>query len=264
LARWLGGDIRLKEGTMTTLKWAGKAPEATVGAGSGKRGPNRVSLAKRLAGYAAAAGATAAATLLPAQPAQAGIIYTPEDINFTSGIVFIDFNHVNEFKITNELGRYGVNSLSVIGNGNPAKVVVQGNGAAALAFGAMIGAGDKFTPPPAKMVSAYLTQQSTSLRFGGHWKNVSDEYLGLAFLINGQAHYGWAEFSVTASLSDDVVDATLLGYAYDTVANQSITAGQTTPGTPAGPEPGTLGLLALGSLGIALWPKQRLVAAKSK
>ena len=41
------------------------------------------------------------------------------------------------------------------------------------------------------------------------------------------------------------------GYAYDTIANQPIAAGQTST-----PEPGTLGLLALGSLGLGFWRRK--------
>jgi hypothetical protein len=50
------------------------------------------------------------------------------------------------------------------------------------------------------------------------------------------------------------ITANINEYAYDTVANQSIFAGQTTASTP---EPGTLGLLALGSLGFGFWRKRK-------
>jgi len=242
------------------------APETAGENGSvTRRSKDRVrgSFARRLASYGAAAGAAAAGTLVLAQPAQAGIIYTPKNINFTSGIVFMNLNGdgVNDFKITNELGFRDVNSVWVSANGHLGDVIVQGPGAAALSAGFVIGPGDQFKAGLANMVSATLSQ-SSSLYFRGNWNNVRQRYLGLAFLVNGQVHYGWAELDVSTSRQTWVVDTKLLGYAYDTVANQSIMAGQTTAATPAVPEPGTLGLLALGALGLAFWRKRQPDAAK--
>jgi hypothetical protein len=240
---------------------AGENPPAR--SRSGAKG--RDGFVRRLASYGAAAGAAAAGTLVVAQPAQADIIYTPKKINFTSGIVFIDFDGVNEFKISNEEGAFDVNSLWMSANGNQGKVVVQNGGAAALSAGVVIGRGDQFRWAGARMVSAALSQ-SSSLYFRGNWNNVRQDYLGLAFLINGKTHYGWAEFDVSTSRQTYVVDAQLLGYAYDTVANQSLMAGQTktTDATPAVPEPGTLGLLALGALGLGFWRRHHADAAKAR
>jgi hypothetical protein len=50
----------------------------------------------------------------------------------------------------------------------------------------------------------------------------------------------------------------LTGYAYNTVPNASITAGE---GFRT-PEPGTLGLLALGSLGLGFWRRRAGSATK--
>jgi hypothetical protein len=55
----------------------------------------------------------------------------------------------------------------------------------------------------------------------------------------------------------DGYNEVLTGYAYDTVAGQSILAGQT--GTP---EPGTLGLLALGSQGLGFWRRRKAVGSQ--
>jgi hypothetical protein len=82
-------------------------------------------------------------------------------------------------------------------------------------------------------------------RYYGSWINV-DRFLGLEFQINGSTHFGWAEFNVS------FLQATLGGYAYDTVAGQGLLAGQTSV-----PEPGTLGLLALGSLGLGFWRRRK-------
>jgi hypothetical protein len=95
----------------------------------------------------------------------------------------------------------------------------------------------------------------------GKWLNVQNHYLGLQFSINGQTHYGWARFTVT--LKSGIV-GTLTGYAYETIPNKRILAGQT-----SGPDVAstvalnemstshdhrpTLGLLARGADALTLW-----------
>ena len=106
----------------------------------------------------------------------------------------------------------------------------------------------------------------------GDWVNVSDRYIGLAFLINGQTHYGWARFSVQVGYV--YVNATLTGYAYETSTGESIKAGQTkeaaddstnenfdpdaslTNPIPDTSRPASLGTLALGARGIPLWRRK--------
>ena len=55
------------------------------------------------------------------------------------------------------------------------------------------------------------------------WCGVTDKYLGLRFLIGENTHYGWARLDVSAS-GDSF---TLKDYAYNTVADAPINAGQT-------------------------------------
>jgi hypothetical protein len=56
---------------------------------------------------------------------------------------------------------------------------------------------------------------------GGPWLNVNGLYLGLMFQIKGEAHYGWVQLDV------GFCTATLTGYAYETIADMPINAGQT-------------------------------------
>lgn len=54
------------------------------------------------------------------------------------------------------------------------------------------------------------------------WREKTDKYLGLRFLINGQTHYGWARLDVKSATQWTIKD-----YAYNATPNQPILAGQT-------------------------------------
>jgi hypothetical protein len=122
-------------------------------------------------------------------------------------------------------------------------ILATGSQAAALPSGAKIGSSRSFAGKASMAFGEFGS-------YFGNWANTENRYLGLEFSLNGQEHFGWAEFSVLAGPG---ITGTLEGYAYDSVPNQSLLAGQTS----ATPEPGTLGLLALGSLGLAFWRKRK-------
>jgi hypothetical protein len=84
--------------------------------------------------------------------------------------------------------------------------------------------------------------------WAGKGQGVSDRYLGLKFVIDGEVHYGWARFSVTVEhhRQYDDVSGTLAGYAYETVPDKPIIAGQITGSDVITLQPETLGGLALG------------------
>lgn len=218
-------------------------------------------VARRLKGYAVAAGA-AGVGLLAAAPASAEIVYTPADHTCKTYCQFyLDVNHdgTNDFLFQNEAG-LGLGSTTFLlvdglnANGLPHanRVVLarsQFKSAADLAFGAPIGPGAAFSHS-ASMAFAYNGS------IGGPWANAQHRYLGLKFLINGQVHYGWAEFSVSIFRgSGHGIQAQLEGYAYDTVPNQAVYAGER-GGSAAARQPATLGLLALGSTGRAVWARK--------
>ncbi len=88
----------------------------------------------------------------------------------------------------------------------------------------------------------------------GLWFQITNRYLGVKFLIDGETHYGWARLNAGPG------GATLTGYAYETIPDRPIPAGvfETAPGESSsggeleGPErtkpvPATLGALARGA-----------------
>lgn len=217
--------------------------------------------------YAMAAGAG----VLGATPqAHAGIVYTKTDIYFTSGSVYIDLNNdgVNDLEFMAGVERTIYNGaaggLSAIGVGKVNGVAVGAAGALALSSGAVIGHHSKFQQfgEMAFFCETYYGCDKAA----GKWKHAKDKYLGLVFDINGQAHYGWAELTVNLSPRQGEIQTTLLGYAFNTVAGQSIMAGQTSGNAqvPSVPEPATLGLLALGSAALGLWRRKKGVANEAQ
>ena len=112
-------------------------------------------------------------------------------------------------------------------------------------------------------------EANTSLVSYGQWKDAKNKYIGLKFIINGKVHYGWARLNVKLVIKTEtaVINATLTGYAYETIPNKPIIAGKThgaddaEPPTPAAlttrtPKPATLGVLAMGWPGLSIWRRE--------
>ena len=79
-------------------------------------------------------------------------------------------------------------------------------------------------------------------------------FVGFKFNIGAGDQYGWARLMFYGNGANNF---TLLDYAWGDVGD-SITAGQ----TALVPEPGSLGLLALGGAGLLAWRKRRAKATR--
>ena len=225
------------------------------------------SIHQQLNMYAVAAGAAGVGMLALAQPSAAKIVYTPANVQIGGNVgkLNLDLNHDGitgcEFCVaTNyqycpaQLGRRtsaGKNppspffqDLSIF----PAKAMNQIRGhstfrqlptASALPAGVRVGPKGKFSPG-SRLMATYVNGSST-VRYGGPWKNAPHRYLGLKFFIKGKVHYGWARLDVHWGPPQS---ATLTGYAYETVPGKSIITGKTKGpddrGRPEQPSPATL------------------------
>ena len=69
-------------------------------------------------------------------------------------------------------------------------------------------------------------------------------------------HYGWIRFSVRPFFCVGCM-AQLEGFAYETIPNKSIVAGDQGDSDEAAVQPASLGALALGAPGLAVWRKDQ-------
>jgi hypothetical protein len=226
---------------------------------------------ERLDMYAFAASAAGVGLLALAHPAEAKIVYTPtHHVVGKNGRYRLDLNHdkIADFILVNTHGcntDYCIDALSAIPAGGNGVEGVRGflsiPYASALKRGARIG-------PKAHFSGKLMASSQSSQGSLGRWLNVTNGYLGLKFTIKGKIRYGWARLTVHA-LGGAFVKATLTGYAYETIPNKSIIAGQTkgtedsdfeqpnpTAQSAPTPEPATLGALAMGEPGLSIWRRK--------
>jgi len=240
--------------------------------------------------YALAAGAAGVGVLALAQPSQARIVYSPAHVNFSQHPpVTLDLNHdgIGDFILalggraeSNFASQYAFVYSPRSNPGNEAIATAQGGyePAVALRAGSRIGPGRLFNGEDILAAHySHVSRGSSSTNWEDQWANggkgLKDRYLGLKFMIRGKVHFGWARVTVTTSGKN--FTATLTGYAYETIANKSIIAGETkesdaevagkqvNPTSLAVPIPArqSLGMLALGAQGVP-WRKKSAAATQ--
>ena len=72
----------------------------------------------------------------------------------------------------------------------------------------------------AEVNAASGNRQGSSGAWVGTGDGVQHKFLGLKFKIEGKIHFGWARFNVTVPAQGATIQATLTGYAYETIPNK--------------------------------------------
>lgn len=180
--------------------------------------------------YALAAGATGVGVLVFSGSAEARIVYTAvhKTVRLNHALP-IDLNRdgIRDFDVLNlthnsTSPRGDVLAAEPLNSGNQiiAQRTSRGYGASALLAKFTVGSSAKNFRSGRDLMAFYSTR---SVRSGGLWKNVTKRYLGLKFLIKGKIHYGWARLNVQIT---NQVNATLSGFAYETIPNKPIVTGR--------------------------------------
>jgi len=253
------------------------------------------SVHRQLNAYALAASAAGVSVLALTQPANAKIVYTPTHLvfkNFTNITRHIDLNHdgipdfhfLHRYLATSRFfssGFYGGGSnKSNHIMGRHTNCPFPGYCAFALTKGAKVGPGQGFQGDDGLFAEARGPSSFLNGYWGNGGKGVKNGYAGLRFVINGKLHYGWARLTLTlgAGYQADSVRAVITGYAYETIPNKPIKAGQTKeleddqtndggPGAsltnpkPDVRQPASLGTLAMGAPGLSIWRRKESVGA---
>lgn len=195
------------------------------------------------------------ATMLFSASANAQIIYT--DVNPDSTITCLGVSCIKSYNI--DLNNDGISdySISSIRNGN----ICQHGGAvyrsqvSVSAFNANAVVAVTSTTYPLAMsfnnvISSGLSLSTSGFVFSKYWGNCGtgalnlwpnsvDCYLGLKLIVGTNTYYGWARMQVVFGSQPTF---TIKDYAYNSIPNQPILAGETSCTTP------TVGLTQSGSL----------------
>ncbi len=237
-----------------------------------------------MSAYASAALASGVSLLAITASSEAKIVYTPADTNIpTNGFVLLDLNHDGRvdfsFRDSNSTARPGAGSAFSLrvacarsnsttfadcvykNNKMWGKGILSRRFASALRPGFKVGPDKSHFQQPARASLGGLMARNFfgGTSFGaynetsGQWLYTKHRYLGLKFVIDGQVHYGWARVAVNLLGGRGGIQATLTGYAYETIPNKPIVTGKTTGADVITLDPATLGHLAQGTSGISVW-----------
>ena len=247
------------------------------------RTPARLSKSvhRRLNGYAIAAGAASVGALALAQPSAAKVIYKHVHVTIGGYELNPAGGSVAPFGIFEANSAWSTYVWWARVSFNPAtsgaRFMRGGTSSwnvAALTKGAQIDSKAHWGGTRGLMATYGPYGGGTFKHHRGGFQFGHPAFVGFKFLIKGKPHYGWARLTahVVKGSREKLVDAVLTGYAYETIPNKAIFAGETKgrdeigniigQSNPAATrEPATLGLLATGSPALSIWRRKELAGS---
>lgn len=232
--------------------------------------PINSTLEKHLAAYMVVAAATGVGVLALAQPSDAEIVYTATNQNlFVRDGVTVDFNNdgIVDIKFFDQSRGYGTGLLAY-GSGQNRFMGASYPNNSVLPWGERIGPKGTFNSHWVFLAGANH-HFGSCVTYGGNWVNKRGFYLGVRFLIGSEIHYGWVRLTITGVCT--VGKELMTGYAYETIPNKPIIAGQTSGPKVASlgeidevlapfHQQGSLAALSLGSEGMSIWRREEEAA----
>ena len=232
-------------------------------------------LDRTLSSYALAAGAAGVGLLALAQPAEGKIVFTQTSQRIGHH-TFLDLNGdgVNDFQFSDIVStschgsHCGVHQTQAISTFAQLNIygVNASNQALGVSFvsqlgkGVTVGSAGPFQG--AKLMGGIFGVDGSALSQYGPWRQgggLHQGFVGLKFMINGEVHFGWARVKTLAV--GTLVRAILTGYAYETTPNTPILTGQTSGQSAQDISPAatrlSLGVLAQGADGLAMWRREQ-------
>jgi hypothetical protein len=219
-----------------------------------------IRLDHRLRAYCLAASAAGVSLLALAEPpAQAEVIYTPvrQDVLMVWSSVDLNDDGIPDVSFV-----FGSTDYHILDRETWARPAQSQGGivgyagpihpyASALAKKALIG------PKAAFLEGTVFMERTLVDHYGkgytsyvGPWQKATNKFLGVKFTIDGEIHYGWLRMTVNAGYR---LRVGITGYAYETIPNRPILAGQVSGKAEESEDlgPSSLGVLALGAAGSA-------------
>ena len=116
---------------------------------------------------------------------------------------------------------------ALVNGSNTGSFVTVSSNPAALNYSNIINSSDTFDPNIDDLAThatiSYQGYGMVSNVYSGNWSDQQNKYLGLKFTDGANSHYGWLRLSVSKTADTIIVH----DYAYNSIPNQGIQAGQT-------------------------------------